>query len=31
MLATFGLGLFVTMPICAIWAAHAASEHNRRQ
>jgi len=27
---TFGLGLFVTWPICVIWAAYAASEHNRR-
>lgn len=27
---TFGLGIFVTWPICVLWAAHAASEHNRR-
>jgi uncharacterized paraquat-inducible protein A len=31
MLATMGVGIFVTMPICVLWAAHAASEHNRRQ
>jgi uncharacterized paraquat-inducible protein A len=31
MLATFGMALFVTAPICMIWAANAASEHNRRQ
>lgn len=27
---TMGLGLFVTWPICVIWAAYAAGEHNRR-
>lgn len=31
LVATVGVGLFVTMPICVLWAAHAASEHNRRQ
>lgn len=31
MLATFGAGIVVTAPICMIWAAYAASEHNRRQ
>lgn len=30
MALTFGLGLFVTWPICVVWAAHAATEHNRR-
>jgi uncharacterized paraquat-inducible protein A len=30
MIATFGLGIFITWPICVIWAASAASEHNRR-
>jgi hypothetical protein len=27
---TFGIGLFVTWPVGVIWAASAASEHNRR-
>jgi hypothetical protein len=27
---TFGLALLGTVPVCAIWAGHAASEHNRR-
>lgn len=27
---TFGLGLFVTWPICVIWGAMAASAHNKR-
>lgn len=31
MAVTLGLGLFVTWPVCVIWAAYAASEHNRRQ
>ena len=30
MIMTFGLGLLVTWPICVLWAAHAAGEHNRR-
>ncbi|HVH11882.1 MAG TPA: hypothetical protein VM759_02465 [Longimicrobium sp.] len=30
MVATLGLGLFITWPISVLWAAHAASEHNRR-
>lgn len=30
MVMTFGLGLFVTWPICVLWAAHAAGEHNKR-
>ena len=28
---TMGVGLILTWPICVLWAAHAASEHNRRQ
>jgi hypothetical protein len=28
--ATAGLGFLVTAPVCAIWAASAASEHNRK-
>jgi hypothetical protein len=27
---TLGLGLLVTAPVCAVWAAQAASEHNRK-
>lgn len=30
MIFTFGLGIFITWPICVIWAASAANEHNRR-
>lgn len=30
LLFTLGLGIFITWPICVLWAAHAASEHNRR-
>jgi hypothetical protein len=30
MMVTFGLGIFVTWPICILWAAHAAGEHNKR-
>lgn len=29
-IATLGLGLLVTLPICAIWAGIAASSHNKR-
>ena len=29
--ATVGLGLFVVHPICAVWAAMAASSHNAKQ
>jgi hypothetical protein len=29
-LATLGLGLLITLPICAIWAGIAASNHNQR-
>jgi hypothetical protein len=27
---TMGFGLLLTWPICVLWAANAASEHNRR-
>jgi hypothetical protein len=27
---TLGFGLLLTWPICVLWAAHAASEHNRQ-
>lgn len=27
---TFGLGLFITQPICAIWAASATNTHNKK-
>lgn len=30
MLFTFGFGVFITWPICVIWAAVAASNHNQR-
>jgi hypothetical protein len=29
-IVTLGMGLFITWPACVIWAAYAASEHNRR-
>lgn len=29
-LATMGFGLLLTWPVCVLWAASAASEHNRR-
>ncbi len=29
-IATLGLGLLITLPICAIWAGIAASSHNKR-